>query len=209
MSRAVGAAFSAADTLELARLAHNEGDTQQSRAYVLAYALTARSQSEILPLRWGPPPPSEEVGWHSAVEVQEAAVTVIWERRKNADTIFSFRPSCTCGGAPFLERQAPCAPCAFRDLDNVCHIAAGSPIFTFPKEEAVANLRKRATLARLRAQSAKGRGRARDEYQAGTPLSRILELGGWRSSAVLRYLSIKEIDQQTVFASTVAESDSE
>ena len=37
------------------------------------------------------------------------------------------------------------------------------------------------------------RGRARDEYQDGTPLSRILELGGWRSPAILRYLGLKEL----------------
>ncbi len=51
--------------------------------------------------------------------------------------------------------------------------------------------------------------RTRDEYQAGTPMSRILELGGWRSSAVLRYFAIREINQQAVFASTVAESESD
>ena len=44
--RSVGAADSASDTLALSRLAHREGDLQQSRACVLAYALTTRSQAE-------------------------------------------------------------------------------------------------------------------------------------------------------------------
>ncbi len=36
----------------------------------------------------------------------------------------------------------------------------------------------------------------------------MLELGGWRSSAALRYLVIREIGQQAVFASTEAVSES-
>ena len=53
------------------------------------------------------------------------------------------------------------------------------------------------------------RGRARDEYQAGTAVSRILELGGWKSASVLRYLAIKEIDEVTTLNVTVDASDSD
>ena len=53
------------------------------------------------------------------------------------------------------------------------------------------------------------RGRARDELKKGSPISRILELGGWKSSAVLRYLAIKEFDEVTALevAVDVSESD--
>ncbi len=44
---------------------------------------------------------------------------------------------------------------------------------------------------------------------AGTAISRILELGNWRSSAVLRYLAIKELDEVSIMNSTVAASDSD
>ena len=53
------------------------------------------------------------------------------------------------------------------------------------------------------------RGRARDEYRAGTPISKILELGGWRSPSVLRYLAIREIDQLAVISEVVDASESE
>ncbi len=44
-ARFIGAALAASDTVKLSRCADREGDVQQSRAYELAYALTARSQS--------------------------------------------------------------------------------------------------------------------------------------------------------------------
>ena len=53
------------------------------------------------------------------------------------------------------------------------------------------------------------RGRARDEHHRGTPITKILELGGWKSAAVLRYLAIQEIDQVAVLDATVDVSDSD
>ena len=53
-----------------------------------------------------------------------------------------------------------------------------------------ANLRRRAVTLKLvqPGQALVGfhafrRGRAREEYRAGTPISRILELGGWKTNA--------------------------
>ena len=53
------------------------------------------------------------------------------------------------------------------------------------------------------------RGRAQHERRLGTPISRILEIGGWKSSAVLRYLAMQEIDDAVVMRTSVEDSESD
>ena len=53
------------------------------------------------------------------------------------------------------------------------------------------------------------RGHALDLQLAGAPLFAILEAGGWRSPAFLKYLDLHQLDRDLVVQSHVAESSSD
>ena len=53
------------------------------------------------------------------------------------------------------------------------------------------------------------RGKASDMLSAGDPISTILQAGGWRSPAILRYLVMEELDHRVATNATVDASDSE
>ena len=215
------AAFSASDTVKLGRIAAGEGDVDESLTYHLAYSYTSRMQSEIWPLRAGQPPKSNAGGWHSGIAFESTAAVIEWERRKNALGRTAIRAECVCGGLPFMQRERPCGPCALRDAhrrnDLPCDgHAPRQALLEISPSRARANLQRRAREIGIRADPPAvigfhgfQRGRARDEHRAGTPITRILELGGWRSAAVLRYLAIRELDQVAVMNSSVDGSDSE
>ena len=53
------------------------------------------------------------------------------------------------------------------------------------------------------------RGHALDLQLAGAPVFAILEAGGWRSPAFLKYLDLHQLDRDLVVQSHVAESSSD
>eukprot|EP00969_Alexandrium_andersonii_P357341 15448569-Alexandrium_andersonii.AAC.1 len=53
------------------------------------------------------------------------------------------------------------------------------------------------------------RGRARELQRAGGHLWQILDAGGWRSSAFLRYLDLEEVEAQAELEAHIADSESE
>ena len=214
--------FSCQDTVALGRAAAADGDVDEALAYHLAYSFTSRMQSEIWPLRSGLPPSAKMVGWHSAIIFDtDKSATIEWEKRKNTSSRTAIRAACRCDGVPLAQRSAPCGSCALRDLYkhhgfSVYESVERKSLLNINADRARQNLKRRVKALGISKDSMHTvgfhgfrRGRAKDEYQSGTPISRILELGGWRSAAVLRYLAVKEIDQVAVLDSAVCESSSD
>ena len=158
-------------------------------------------QSEVWPLRTGPSPKLNAQGWISSISFDASAATIEWE------------------SLSWSERLP--GPCALRDAYTrkslPCNTSAPrQALLDIAPSRARENLRRRVRASNLRGNEKAiigfhgfRRGRARDEYRAGTPLTRILDMGGLKSSSVLRYFAIRELDQVAVLNSSLDGSDSD
>ena len=131
------------------------------------------------------------------------------EKRKNTLRRTTFVINCKCQGRGFAAGSKPCGRCAvmalakkWQSTDSVADwiLPPSGERFFSPSASKMRSLLRDITALKGICAGCQGvgfhgfrRGRARDEYQDGTPLSRILELGGWKSSAALRYLALKEL----------------
>ena len=215
-------AFTSDETVKLARMAIAEGSKSEAYEYILAFAVCARTQSEIRPLRSGLPSQPKEQNWHSAITLRRSSIVIDWQQRKNTQgRPVSTCVQCQCGGVALRDRVAPCAPCAVKDIFKDLGLDEHGPtsvrrLLDTNGTSARRNLIRRARCIRpgLSDDSIIGfhgfrRGRAQHERRLGTPISRILEIGGWKSSAVLRYLAMQEIDDAVIMRTSVEESESE
>ena len=214
--------LTAGETIKLARMAMSEGCKSEAYEYILGFAVCARVQSEIRPIRSGLPSQAKPPNWHSAVTLQEKSVIIDWQQRKNSQgRQTTTRVHCQCGGVVFEARTEPCAVCAIRDIYQQLGLSEQGPTIARPLLNVNSATARKSLIRRARSirpgvakDSIIGfhgfrRGRAQHERRIGTPISRILEIGGWRSSAILRYLAMQEIDDATVLGCSVDDSASE
>ncbi len=198
--------------LQLAAIARQEGDMRAVAIMAIARTWLTRVQSELIPLERDGIADAQDTSWHSTIQFSDdgSKATITWRRRKNTDRITSITRSCCCKEHPDL-----CGVCHLRTFHDQCERGRGVKICKNIKIAAItADLRRRATragnpMAHIMGWHAFRRGKASDMLIEGSPISTILQAGGWKSSSVLNYLVLVEVQQRIASIATVDGSDSE
>ena len=173
-----------------------------------------RVQSELWPLQ-ADGTKSHDSEWHSKVEFTTSkslpSITIILRRRKNQQHEESrVSRDCICADQPSL-----CFCCLVRHRVDEARTSPSQKVFPDLIPHVVtASLRLRCVTLNIDMASRMGwhafrRGRATDLMREGSPISTILQLGGWKSPAVLSYLVREEIDQRVAGAIMVDASESD
>ena len=197
----------------LAALAETEGDAEAAAMYRLSYQFLLRVQSECWPLQLDGQDGRTEA-WHSRCTFTEAhgqkQLQITLRQRKNTNDPSTLIRPCVChAGAGDV-----CGVCSFAALIERQAGSARASIFSVRPQQLTADLRRRCSSIGVRSERPVGwhsfrRGRASDMFPQGSPISSILQAGGWKSPAVLRYLVMSEIDARMMGMAAVDDSDSD
>jgi len=183
-----------------------------ARFVVVAKAFMLRVASEAAPLQVnGRRGLSEgDARWHSALKVERdgKVVSIEFRRRKNRPAGDEVVRRCSCRQSPDIL----CGPCAI--VGQMREAAPGrgdGRLFNLDLRQAL--LTMRSVCSEVGAPHFSWhclrRGTAQDLAAAGTDLGQILTAGGWSSSAVLRYVSSKDVDSRVLVDMHLEASDSE
>ena len=184
-------------------------DTAQETAcmmFLCTYAFLLRLPSECLPMVRGAGEHQCQ-GNQSTIFVDDDSVTVLLMRRKNKENGSMLIRTCWCKNCPLT-----CPVCVLGHW--VKQFPVGAPLFgNFTPQSALYTLR-----CMLRDSGVQGdfdfrtqdlrRGHAKDLQEAGAPLLTILKAGEWRSSAILKYLDLTQLEHDCVAESHLPEIDS-
>ena len=197
--------------IQLVSLARGLGESSWANRFVIAFDFLLRVQSELCHMYAGCD--------KDASTLAEGVCAALWickrrrvaylrlRRRKNRPNGSLLSRSCTCAACPAL-----CSFCAV--AEETARVNPGDELWHVSAHEFLKMLRRylvlllckeaeRATLKCFRA------GKACCLAAAGTDIKIILELGEWRSKAVMSYLSSEAIDEMQVLRCSLEESDSE
>ena len=220
-----------AEVRQLVELAVRAGWSEVARIFVVARSWLFRVADELWPLQFdgrsGQPRDSQD--WHSVVtfdgvpaaERAESSTfpmsaVVVLRTRKNESGGATLSRRCSRAGRTDPCPDVLCGVCAlFAQVRVRCRgarVKGSSPIFTVPRSPASTKLRdwsKAIGLESCPGWHAFRRGMARDMLESGSHLSAIMRAGGWKSSAVLSYLSKSQIDRREAVEYMVIDSESE
>jgi hypothetical protein len=170
----------------------------EARMCIIARCFLLRVADELFPLqtdgREGLDP--ADTRWHSQINFEPQAVTIVLRTRKNAPEGAVLRRTCSCALRPRLL----CGVCALRaQVQSAEQRGIGPRTAIFGPCKAAQSLLIVRAACELLGLPRPGwhsfrRGMARDMLNAGCSLAQILDAGGWRSAAFLRYLSRRDID---------------
>jgi hypothetical protein len=174
-----------------------------ARLVVVARFFMLRVSSELFPLQRAGHEGLQRRngGWHSAVQICARTASIELSSRKNdpQGTVISRSCSCRSGCNDLL-----CGVCSLRaQIDERQASGSGPRDLVFDVSEAralrlIQQLAGELELPRFTWHSLR-RGMAQDLIASGSSLASVLLAGGWRSSAVLRYLSRTELDSKMIF----------
>ncbi len=175
----------------------SEGHAEEARLCIIARCWLFRVTNELIPLQIDGRSnlaPSDS-RWHSQLVFGASSITVSLRTRKNAPDGAVMTRTCLCKDRPRLM----CGVCALRaqaESHTRSRLGETARLFRASSASALAIIRSSCLalgLPRVGWHSFR-RGAARDMLNAGCSLAQILEAGGWRSAAFLRYLSRRDID---------------
>ena len=207
------------DTLQrIHQQAELQHDYENADIYAISYHFMLRVQSECFPLQRQRVTGSQ-ANEHSDVHIDTRDGNT-WgvihiQKRKNTRTPTIIQRQCRCDGNP---RQAYlCGVCA---IQRRLASHSNTRLFSITVQQATAKLREHLTTARPPNTTSMSwqihaswhafrRGAASDALRDGDSIGNILASGGWKSSAILRYLVADEIDQRLAAASVIEASDSD
>ena len=205
----------------MVRDALEQGDLECAAAFSLCYDRLFRFQSELYPLEMRsniPPEPLTSV-WHSALVFEHDLDSrrerplkghIHLRRRKNSELPCVLSTDCACAS----EASVPCALCLLWRVWKVASDLKRKRLFSLSKASFMTKLKHYASRAGLAVVSRLGfhafrRGRCQDLVNAREPLHLILKMGGWRSSAVLSYMALDDLDNRVHALKASEDSDSE
>ena len=190
----------------LVLLADSQGRVDVADDYVCWWEALLRVQSEGVPLQFGSSAEIERLppGRHSAVFLESGAVHIRLARRKHRPQGSLLKRPCRCSewGKHF---------CLLHRLEKR-HKMVGSPACQRTAYECLRDLRcdlkalgvEKAEKYGLKAFRA---GRATYMAQSGDSLGSILQMGEWRSAALLRYISETQLDKARFLQTALKEDD--
>lgn len=201
-----------AAVLALVRRAVREGLTDLARIMTIARQFLSRVADETFPLqldgRQGLG--SDDLQWHSQVVLGASSAIVILRTRKNEPRGARLTRKCVCAS----QHPLLCGVCSLRAAVAESTAQGRDPrqrLFTLQPAAALADLRRLSAFLDLGRPGwhAFRRGMAQDMLDGGSSLSQILQAGGWRSSAFLRYLIKHDVDAREAAEFAIADSDSD
>ena len=217
--------------MRMVEMASSEGDLQAAALWSLAFDRLFRVQSELLPLERRSSPPADmlNASWHSAVVWDLSGVdpmlpdrrplkaSIHLRRRKNnpMPTVMELTCHCPHRRPPHevnSQYDSPCALCRLRDLWT--SRSDTMQIFSISKTSLLTLTKKYALLSGSETTRRLGlhvfrRGACQDLVNKRTPLSKILDLGGWKSSAALHYMAMDDLENRNYALVHADNSDSE
>ena len=196
---------------DLVHRAVEAGRPDFGRFFVLARGFLFRVRDELFPLqlRGRSAAPSGSFAWHSEVEIHRSKLVIHLRSRKNAPEGSSLTRSCSCRD----EADVLCSYCALSGqlVDMPTHHGRAQRVWDFTWSEISSFLRAYLLSIGIKklAWHSFRRGMAQDMLDSGSHLSKILRAGGWRSAAMLRYLSDASLDTREALEFSLNDSDSE
>ena len=198
--------------LKLIRAAVDSGDMELARLLAIARHFLLRAADELFPLqRAGRSSlPSDSLAWHSELDLGKTSVIVL-RTRKNKPRGSKISRSCVCR----TQHPLLCGACILRVLSQDSIRQRKGPqerLFTSSPTSALTRLRSLALDLGLPVHfgwHSLRRGMARDLLDGGCSLGQLLYAGGWRSAAVLRYLTWPDVDSRVATDLVINESDSD
>ena len=173
--------------------------------FLLAYSFLARLPSEALPVVSGR---GRALNAHAVLWKSETELVLDLKVRKNTNHSCRIVRACLC-----KESAATCPLHVLGPLVDAC--PEGEPIFRGISRAAVLSALRRllgeigVADAGLYGTHDLRRGHALDLQLSKAPLWKILDAGGWRSPAFLKYLDMHQLDRDLVVQAHIAESSSD
>ena len=202
----------------LAARAQASESPSDAHLYAIAYHFLLRVPSELLPLRLAtaPQPNVPPRQWHSFVTFGDSrgkrtATITLGVRKNHQSEVSSLLRSCMCSDS----RDLACGVCSLYDLrDGITADSWTNTPFKQTPQLVLYRLRVHALLLNICGNAPVGthafrRGRASDLMGEGLPLATILQLGGWRSAAILHYLAVDELQSRLGSIQIIEGSESE
>ena len=201
------------DIVRLVEHAEAEGHPTDPILYPVAYHYMLRVPSELLPMRIATRPSAGSPrDWHSFVEYGNKSVTLHLGTRKNhQDAPSRLHRQCFCKDT--IDKA--CGVCALMKLrDQARPDSWDLRPFREHQALALARLRRRCEALGIAAASPIGfhafrRGRASDLLAEGTSIGALLQLGGWRSPAILSYFAVNDLENRLGAIHVIEDSDSD
>jgi hypothetical protein len=199
------------DVLKLVRTALQAGHVEVARIMVIARCFLFRVEGECFPLQANGRQslPHESRAWHSVIVDFPGGVEVQLRSRKNAPDGDVLRRSCSCKKIALL-----CGPCALRaqvKFRAAQLLPKTSGIFSVSSAHALRLIRQWCTELSIECPGWHSfrRGMASDLLTSGQTISVILQQGGWKSGAFLKYLRLRDVDEREALDFTMDLSDQE
>ena len=199
------------DVERLVDFAIAEGRPDFARFFVLARVFLFRVRNELFGLQLHGQSTARpgSIDWHSEVEFHSSKVVIHLRTRKNAPEGATLVRRCSCKDGP--DVMCPLHALLGQRADMPVGAARSQPVWDFSWSEVDRFLRRAVLVLQLGPARwhAFRRGMAQDLLDSGSSLSYILRAGGWRSGAILRYLTRSSLDDREALEFTVNDSDSD
>ena len=154
--------------------------------------------------------------WHSFLALGHArgkrtATITLGVRKNHQNEVSTLLRTCMCGES----RDLACGVCSLYDLQaGITATSWANTPFKQTPQLVLYRLRVHTLLLNICGNAPVGthafrRGRASDLMGEGLPLATILQLGGWRSAAILHYLAVDELQARLGAIQIIEASDSE